>query len=196
VTVAEDEPDLTADEQHAYRTLPRTLDPPRALEDAVVSTLIASGAIASASRSRRGWMMPVFAAAMLVVAFAAGVRVGALRASRAAAPPVSGPTFMLLLYEGPAFDAPAPGREAERAREYGAWARGLDRGRLVAGDELAPRRVRLDAGAPTESPAGTTDVRGYFVIAARDLADATAIAGSCPHLRHGGTIIVREIVDR
>jgi hypothetical protein len=45
--------------------------------------------------------------------------------------------------------------------------------------------VRLE---PTEGAP-----RGYFVIRARDLAKAIAIARDCPHLKHGGWIALRPI---
>lgn len=47
------------------------------------------------------------------------------------------------------------------------------------------------------SAIGTTpqrsDVGGFFRIVARDRAEAEAVARSCPHVRHGGWIEVREI---
>ena len=35
--------------------------------------------------------------------------------------------------------------------------------------------------------------RGYFVIRARDLDEAIAIAKDCPQLRHGGCVVLRPI---
>ena len=34
---------------------------------------------------------------------------------------------------------------------------------------------------------------GFFIVAARDSADAAALAESCPHLKHGGRVAVRAI---
>ena len=49
-------------------------------------------------------------------------------------------------------------------------------------------------GIPDGVPAGGAEsVRGYFVIAARDEREALEIARGCPHLRHGGWIVVRPI---
>ncbi len=37
---------------------------------------------------------------------------------------------------------------------------------------------------------------GYFVIRARDYAEATSIAMTAPHLRYGGSIELRRIESR
>jgi hypothetical protein len=34
---------------------------------------------------------------------------------------------------------------------------------------------------------------GFFIIAARDPEQAREIASTCPHLRHGGWIVIRQI---
>jgi hypothetical protein len=36
-------------------------------------------------------------------------------------------------------------------------------------------------------------VRGFFIISAGSFEDALAVARGCPHLRHGGAILVRPI---
>jgi hypothetical protein len=77
---------------------------------------------------------------------------------------------------------------------------------MPAEDELtASERRALDAlpdGAPV--PPGLADrvvgalrarglVMGFFLIRARDHAQAEAIARDCPHLRHGGGVAVHEV---
>jgi hypothetical protein len=39
------------------------------------------------------------------------------------------------------------------------------------------------------------EIRGFFVISASDFQDALSVARSCPHLRHGGRILVRPIAS-
>lgn len=100
-------------------------------------------------------------------------------------------SYLLLLQSGAADDA---GAEARRVSEYAAWARGLrSEGRLVSAEKLADReRVLRGDGASTSEAKGEPIV-GYFVVRARDFAEAERIARSCPHLKHGGTIVLREI---
>jgi hypothetical protein len=46
-------------------------------------------------------------------------------------------------------------------------------------------------------PAGTAGdaprVSGFFLIRAGSLDEAEAIARDCPHLRHGGRVLVRDV---
>jgi hypothetical protein len=49
------------------------------------------------------------------------------------------------------------------------------------------------AVAVPSEPADTGDVRGFFVISAATLEEATAVARSCPHTARGGRVIVRPI---
>lgn len=80
-------------------------------------------------------------------------------------------THVLFLSNGPTY-RPGPGR----VDEYRTWARGLD---------VPVTGAKLKAG---DSP-----LSGYFMIRASSLAEAQRIASTCPHVRHGGTIEVREI---
>jgi hypothetical protein len=74
--------------------------------------------------------------------------------------------------------------------EYRNWAIGLRKaGAEIRGEKLSPERhERLGPAAPGGAPLG-----GYFVVSAKDWASAMEVARSCPHLKHGGTIEVREI---
>ncbi|HSM07851.1 MAG TPA: YciI family protein [Gemmatimonadota bacterium] len=108
--------------------------------------------------------------------------------------------YVLLLYEDEDF-RPAHDEDALVA-EYGQWAGALAReGSLVAGEKLDETGMLLEipGGAGTMLPGGDDGsplgrLGGYFVISAGDRAEALAIAGTNPHLRHGGRIVVRPIV--
>jgi hypothetical protein len=177
----------------------REATPSPALEQRIVGALRADGAIAAPARRRTAALA---AAAMLI--FAAGVAAGRALPRETPLPATEqrvgierGPAapglrrFMLLLTAAPAVDA---GEEAARVKEYGAWAAGLTtRGALATGEKLG------DGGA-TLTPAGTVtdepppdDLQGFFIIVAADLAQAVAVARTCPHLRHGGRVRVRAI---
>jgi len=94
---------------------------------------------------------------------------------------------------------------AERLRvvdEYRAWAKRLAKdGQLVIADELGRDAGRMVA---TAAPQGTQDLddpssphwlAGYFIITALDYDAALAVAQGYHHLKYGGTIEVREILQ-
>jgi len=108
------------------------------------------------------------------------------------------PTFMLLLLENEKYEPAAKG--TSRVPEYTAWAQELaKKGQLVDGAELKHAgtvlsgKSRRDAVA-NELPGGKPGgVAGYFVIQAPDLEAALKISSTCPHLKYGGQIMVREL---
>jgi hypothetical protein len=113
-----------------------------------------------------------------------GALIGRLSALPAAAPAASGETFLLLLRESE--NAPAAG--ADVVSEYVSWAQRLnEEGRLLAAEKLADDAAWL----PARSDAPV--IGGYFLVNARDMAEAATIARSGPHLNRGGTIEVRRI---
>ncbi len=79
----------------------------------------------------------------------------------------------------------------QRVEEYRNWARGVRlRGGYIRGEKLEGRSRLL---GPTVAPSGSRPLGGYFVISASDDEAAAAVARSCPHLTHGGSIEVRPI---
>lgn len=185
-----DNDDLTPEEAEALRGLAAGGEPSASLENAAVERLRARGLI-TARRSRR---LPRLAAAAAGVAlFAAGLYLG----SRApAVPPVAGsavlPRYVLFLYDAPDEAALTSAEMDRRVEEYGSWARGVaETGADISGEKLGPERRVLGQGlASTASALG-----GYFVVSGRDYDAALALARSCPHLLHGGTIEVRLIEE-
>lgn len=172
--------------------LPRGLAPRPEVEERIVSELRARGLLRgtnpSASKARR-WL----AAAAALALFAAGIGVARLLPARAARP--SGPRFALFLLRGDERLPEKGPEEAARVAEYRAWARGLaGAGRFVSGEKLGDA-AELLGGLPPAAPLSRDEIRGYFVISASSLAEALAVARGCPHLRHGGQILVRPIAD-
>ena len=98
--------------------------------------------------------------------------------------------YMLLLHRLPTTNTDlGPERLLELTRGYYAWAEKMrQKGKLVGGEKLAGRvrYVRMRDGTPLSSDGPYAEAKdvigGYWVIEARDDAEADAIARDCPHL--------------
>lgn len=154
-------------------------------EDRLVRLLAAEGLI---NRSRRASMRPLPLAAFAAM-LAAGFCLGAFWARPPDLPPSHGERYALLLYEGSSYRPAAPGRSPERAAEYGAWARAPHpEGRVISGEELQSQAGVLGPPAPAQvQPAG------FFVVETPDRDAALRLAGTCPHIRYGGTVVIRAL---
>jgi hypothetical protein len=179
-----DEPDSPLDETAQLRRGPTV---PPALEARVAAALRTDGLI----RSGRPWSRVARVAAALLL-FTAGASAGywlspTTPTTRSQAP---APSRYLLLLAG---DVTPPADGSTRASEYGAWARSLAlRGISVSGEELTDH-----AAIVTHDPDATfpdlAAVGGYFLIEASDDAAAAALARTCPHVKYGGSVIVRRV---
>ena len=99
--------------------------------------------------------------------------------------------YMLLLHMTPNYNADLP-REQMLAmtKRYMAWADGLrQKGRLAGGEKLAAggvRHIKTQNGAPVVSDGPYAEAKdvigGYFIIEAKDAAEAETIAKDCPHM--------------
>ena len=113
-------------------------------------------------------------------AVAAVIAVAVLAVLLRREPPVQ-PRYILLLYETAAFNGGS--RE-----EYSAWAQDM-RPLIVGGEELAAPAL-LTINETATSPR----LAGYFLINASDDATAARVARACPHVKHGGGVVLRKIV--
>jgi hypothetical protein len=113
---------------------------------------------------------------------------------------------MLLLHQVPNYNADLPREKMlEMTKRYMAWADALrQKGRMVGGEKLAAggvRHIRVKDGKPVASDGPYAEAKdvigGYFVIEARDAAEAETIARDCPHLVLSGTnwVEIRPIDD-
>jgi hypothetical protein len=186
------EPDWTARERRALAELSLEATPPRGLEERVLAQLAARPA--RRRRTGRGWRTLGMIAAALVV-FVGGWWAGARSGDGPGVSATAGDRYLLLLREDASYDR--SGSEAERVAEYRDWAMGLRReGRLEMGEKLAEERLPLPDGAAAARVEGSPEtVAGFFIIRAVTPAQAASIASTCPHLRHGGRIELRRIVD-
>lgn len=98
--------------------------------------------------------------------------------------------FMLLLHQAPNYTTDLPREKTlEITKRYMAWADKLrQQGKMIGGEKLTAsggRQIRTKDGKHVASDGPYAEVKdvigGYFVIEAKDLAEAEAIASECPH---------------
>ncbi len=99
--------------------------------------------------------------------------------------------YMLLLHQVPNYNIDLPREKMlEMTKRYMGWADMLrQKGKLAGGEKLAAggvRHIRVKDGKPVVSDGPYVEAKdvigGYFIIEARDAAEAEAIAQDCPHL--------------
>jgi hypothetical protein len=155
----------------------REITPPDQLEHRVIRALKARALLRRSVASRLGSAAMVAAAGLLL--FAGGFAAGASQSRVGMPMGGGGPRFVLLLHETAA-TASSGVAEHVLVDEYRAWARTVGAGgHAIHGEKLK------------EEPGDT--LSGFFVIEAPSLDAARAIAASCPHVRYGGRIDIREI---
>jgi hypothetical protein len=98
--------------------------------------------------------------------------------------------YLLMLHQAPNYNTDLPREKMmEMTRRYIAWADGLRQaGKLLGGEKLTAsggRQLRTTAGRLVASDGPYAEAKdvvgGYFVIEAKDLAEAEAITKDCPH---------------
>lgn len=62
----------------------------------------------------------------------------------------------------------------------------------MSGDELSSH-AEIVANEGGVTLPDLTSAGGYFLIAASDDASAAALARTCPHIKYGGSIVVRRV---
>ena len=186
-----DDPENEADARLAD-ALPRLhveVEPPPGVEDRLVGRLRDRGDIKSKRR------VPVWLAG-LGLAAAAALVVTLLRRPDGAGN--QEPQFLLLIAEDARYTPPSDSSDARaRVTEYTEWAGRLaGAGRLISAGELAYAGTDVRAEGRTASVIDTQAgaVSGYFLVHAKSLAQAEQLAAESPHLKYGGTVVVRPII--
>src|SRR5439155_16410639 len=104
------------------------------------------------------------------------------------------PQFMLVLYENPGdFKKMAPEEIQKIIEKYATWGQQMGQsGKMVAGHKLTEdggKKLPKGAGAAmaVDGPYAETKevVGGYFVLRAKDYAEAVGLAEGCPHHQFG-----------
>lgn len=181
--------------QETLRSLKKET-PPDHLEQRVLNALKAEGLIQSKRISlARFWWKPALRAMLLLFLFGAGFWMGQ-RSRQQPATVAHGPLFALFLYEPAGHFETGPGQ----IQEYVQWVRSVrSSGRIANGEKLKAegRSMQIRNGKleieshPLESR--QLVIGGYFLIQAANYEEALRIASSCPHLKYGGIIEVRQI---
>ena len=104
--------------------------------------------------------------------------------------------YMLLLHQGPGNMADLPREKMmEVVKRYYTWSTTMrEKGKIVGGEKLSAggvRHIKVKDGKPVASDGPYAEAKdvigGYFVIEAKDAAEAESIARDCPHLAVSGT---------
>ena len=112
------------------------------------------------------------------------------------------PNYMLLLHEQPMdYSQFSPEQIEAVIGEYVAWRKKIEAdGSYVGSDKLKDEGGRHLIGSDgdfrvTDGPFAEAKevIGGYFTISANDYDEAVEISRSCPHLKYGGRIELREV---
>lgn len=199
----EHQDELSSRERQSLGGLPREKVPPPFLEERIVEALKESNLIRPL---RTGWWpsfhkVPIALAASLVL-FILGGMAGVWWAS-APAHKKGMPEFLLVLRAAPEQSQSSSADEELRlVKEYSAWAREIRQEGLLIGGEKLKQETRflraadsLTSTSEEQNEPGGKAIEGYFLILAKDYEHAMTIARTCPHLKYGGSIEVRQIDD-
>ena len=112
------------------------------------------------------------------------------------------PNYMLLLHEQPMdYSQFSPEQIEAVIGEYIAWRKKIEAdGKYVGSDKLKDEGGRHLVGTNgdfrvTDGPYAEAKevIGGYYTISANDYEEAVEISRSCPHLKYGGRIELREV---
>jgi hypothetical protein len=182
-----DDTPLTEEERDRFRRARLDVAAPRGLEERTVAALRERGLIRRPRRQIAA-VLALAAAVLLMVGAVAWMVTHRAGPASSAIAVATGPRYMLLLYGG---EEPITGTAADRRREYADWAREIaSRGVAISGEELGEETSVVGAAGDVNP---TLQPRGFFIVEAPDLPSAERLAATCPHLRHGGRIVIRRI---
>lgn len=185
--------ELNMERYEELRRLSRGPEPHEGLEQRVVDSLRNRGLLAPHARIHSRWTWVAAFVTACVICFGAGVLFRSRSVAIPAAP--TGNRYVLFLTHSSSVATSGTAGEIVLVQEYSDWAqRQRVGGHLIAGEKLNDASLELSGPQGLqEIHAEDTSLGGYFVIAAANFDAALAIARTCPHLKHGGTIVIRPI---
>lgn len=175
------------------RSLKNTPAPPPWLEEFVVHALRQRRLLRSRHSGRAAFLRQAAVVAACAAFFLAGLLIGWHKGPGGTAS--QEPRFVLFLEQIEGQAGSDPNLEAQRVREYTAWARKQEAaGHLLAGEKLEDTALLMNGLEGRAQPVGTQQpIGGFFIITAENLERAIAVARTCPHLRYGGRIVIRPV---
>jgi hypothetical protein len=107
--------------------------------------------------------------------------------------------FMLIFHGGMDLAGKSPEQMEAHMGKWMAWIESLSKSeKYVGGEPLIPggKLVSGPNKKVTDGPytEGKEVVGGYFIINAKDMDEATAIAKDCPDYEYGGSVQVRQVM--
>jgi len=182
-----DHNELTPLEQKAFNQLSRSKTPPYTLESNIINILKIKGLINSTSSIKSAIKVAIGLAA-IVLLFFVGFLFGRITTPTLAE--ASNPLYMLLLHEQA---GSIPANDPAIVMEYIQWMQAIQSdNKYISGSELQPLVQFVgdqDFGHEKDL------ISGYFVVEAKDFNQAISISQTCPHIKYGGWIEVREMIE-
>lgn len=201
-------PHVAADRE----SLPTEIPPPASLEDRTVDLLRQRGLLEDdrqGATSSTGWrsVRASFAIAACVAVLALGVVIGRMSAFAESTPAgtltgAETDLYALMLYETSGYDRPSGSEAVVRYGEYGQWiALARERDQFVTGEDFDVQQGWLlaptDTGVDVQQRLVTEQsapLSGVLFIRADNPEAALQLAGTLPHIRHGGEVVVQKTI--
>jgi hypothetical protein len=176
------EEDLSPKEKELFNTLSRQASHNLALESRIVDHLRKEGLIKAASSRIK---ITLRWAALIVF----GIGLFLFGAFYSSALKEDSYTFILLLSNSEQMFTEDP---SGRFEEYGRWSTEIQKqGISITGEKLSSSKVTIGTTENTGSI-----FTGFFLVSVSSEAEAVKLAGTCPHIKYGGAIEIRKIVNQ
>ena len=186
----------TTEKKDRIKQLKKNIKPPPNLEEKIVMKLKSHELLSSNEKKTHGFIFKIsYSLGLLLIGLLIGYSINSNEGKIVPLERNSKSKFILLLYQ----DENLKGDENDRVKDYTLWANEYGAKRIVvAGAKLEgegkilsmPGKNISIASIKSEYESRVTS--GYFIIETANYDEAMEIALSCPHIKYGGSIEVRE----
>ena len=183
--------------KEGFEKLKTNISPPENLEEKVMMKLKSMNLLSRSERKKSYVFKISYSLALLFVGLAIGYSINFDRKPTSATAKNKS-QYILLLYQ----NEELKGNEKERIHVYGSWAYKYGAKKIVVGGERLEESGRIISLSGEEI--SVTEIKsiydpritsGYFIIETESYDEAVNIALTCPHIKYGGYIEIREITD-